>query len=229
VKDYDSGSGSNIAYTSLNVPIEVQMSYVHELRPNLKNVAILVDKENVSAMQTQAEPVAAFARQRGVNVIWAEVVNPKNARSELERVVPSAIADMKKTDPKLEHSLFWLTGSTSVFKEIDTINKLSGRVPVVSVVPEIVTEGASTAALGIGVSFDSNARLAAIYGERILAGQRPGDMKVGVVSPPDVSISFMKTREIGMRVPFNFFEIASSIYDYDGKVVRRVKTEILSN
>ncbi len=220
VRDYDHGSGTNIAFTSLNVPVEVQMAYVRELKPHLKNIAILVDSKNVSAMQTQAEPVAEFAHKAGVAVHWVEVKDPKNARAELERLVPAAVAAMKRTDPTQDQSLFWLTGSTSVFREIATINKYSERVPVVSVVPEIVSPGAQTAAMAIGVSFDSNARLAAIYGERILAGEPAAAMKVGLVSPPDIAISFLKTREIGMRVPFSFFEIASTIYDYDGRAVR---------
>jgi hypothetical protein len=33
-------------------------------------------------------------------------------------------------------------------------------------------------------------------------------------------ISFLKAREIGMRVPFNFFETATFVYDYQGRPVR---------
>ena len=86
--------------------------------------------------------------------------------------------------------------------------------------PEIVTKGPETAVLAIGVSFESNARLAAIYGAQILNGSSVGKLKVGLVSPPDMAISFLKAREIGMRVPFSFFEIASFIYDYNGEPVR---------
>jgi len=69
MKDYDSGSGNNFAFTSLNVPVDVQMSYVRELRPDLKNLAVLVDSKNISAMQTQAEPVAKYLKEKGVQVI----------------------------------------------------------------------------------------------------------------------------------------------------------------
>ena len=53
MKDYEHGSGTNFAFTSLNMPIDAQMSYVMQLRPDLKNLAILVDANNVSAVQTQ--------------------------------------------------------------------------------------------------------------------------------------------------------------------------------
>jgi putative ABC transport system substrate-binding protein len=219
--DYEHGSHSNFAFTSLNVPVDVQMAYVRELRPELKNIAVLVDSKNVSAVHTQAEPVAAYARSHGISVAMVAVQHPKNARAELAHLVPDAVRKMQKSDPNLKESLFWLTGSTSVFREIHTINENAGSVPVISVVPEIVTEGADTAVLGIGISFESNAHLAAVYADQILRGAvKPGDLPVGIVSPPDISISFLKAHEIGMRVPFSFFETASFIYDYAGHAVR---------
>ncbi len=220
MKDYDSGSGNNFAFTSLNVPVDVQMSYVRELRPDLKNLAVLVDSKNISAVQTQAEPVANYLKEKGVQVIWGSVQNPAKAREELTKIIPDAVRAMRQTDPDLSKSLFWVTGSTSVFREIRTINQHADHVPVVSVVPEIVTKGSETAVLAIGVSFESNGRLAAIYGAQILNGSSVGKLKVGLVSPPDMAISFLKAREIGMRVPFSFFEIASFIYDYNGEPVR---------
>jgi hypothetical protein len=56
---------------------------------------------------------------------------------------------------------------------------------------------------------------------------KPGDLKVGLVSPPDIAISFLKAREIGLRVPFPFYETASFIYDYDGKPVRTVTNKAM--
>jgi len=229
MKDYATGSRSNFAFTSLNVPVDVQMAYVRELNPELKNLAVLVDSKNVSAVQTQAEPIAEYARQRGIQVIWGAVQNPARAREELPQIVRDAVHTMRKSDPDLSKSLFWVTGSTSVFLEIRTINANSDRVPVVSVVPEIVRAGADTAVIAIGVSFESNAHLAAIYGYEILnAKAKAGDLKVGLVSPPDIAISFMKAREIGLRVPFSFFESASFIYDYDGRPVRTIATKMSS-
>ena len=85
----------------------------------------------------------------------------------------------------------------------------------------MVSAGDDSAVLSIGISFRSNAHLAAIYGTDVLAGRaRVGDLKVGVVSPPDIAINFRKAREIGLRIPFSFFESASFIYDYDGQIVR---------
>jgi putative ABC transport system substrate-binding protein len=92
---------------------------------------------------------------------------------------------------------------------------------VLSVVPDVVKEGEDSAVLSIGISFQSNAHLAAIYGADVLAGRaKVGDLKVGIVSPPDIAINFLKAREIGLEIPFSFFESASFVYDYDGRIVR---------
>jgi putative ABC transport system substrate-binding protein len=46
------------------------------------------------------------------------------------------------------------------------------------------------------------------------------------VSPPDIAISFLKAREIGLRVPFSFFERASFVFDYEGKPVRTIASKM---
>jgi ABC-type uncharacterized transport system substrate-binding protein len=218
---YDVGSGTNFAFTSLNMPVEAQMAYVLELKPDLWNVGVLVDSKNVSAVETQAKPVAEFARRRGIQVIYIAIDNPETAREELARQIPQAVADMRKNDPTLDHSVFWITGSTAVFNEIATINENADRVPVLSVVPEVVRPGDDSAVLSVGISFESNAHLAAIYGASVLSGRhQAGDLPVGIVSPPDIAINFRKVREIGLRVPFSFFESARFIYDYEGESVR---------
>jgi putative ABC transport system substrate-binding protein len=218
---YDVGSGTNFAFTSLNMPIDAQMGYVHQLRPNLKHLAVLVDDTNVSAVETQAKPVAEYGNTRGIRVLQLGVKDPKRAKEELQELVPRAVGFMRKTDPMLQNSIFWITGSTSVFNEIATINAESGSVPVLSVVPEVVTEGEDSAVLSIGVSFESNAHLAAIYAADVMEKKsEAGALKVGLVSPPDIAINFRRAKAIGFKIPFNFFESATNIYDYEGRPVR---------
>ena len=218
---YAKGSGSNFAFTSLNMPIDVQMAYINELKPKLRNIAVLVDSQNVSAIETQAKPVFDYAKSRNIRTLELSVKNPANAKVELERMVKDATAQMTRNDPDLSNSIFWLTGSTSVFREIQTINAFAGRAAVISVVPEIVRGGDDSALLSIGISFESNAHLAAVYTADVLRGRaRIGQLPVGIVSPPDIAISFKKLRDIGMTIPLSFFEAAGTIYDYEGKPVR---------
>jgi putative ABC transport system substrate-binding protein len=221
VKNYDSASETNFAFTSLNMPIEAQMAYVLQVKPQMKNIGVLVDSNNISAVETQAKPVAEYCNARGIRVLQLGVKDPKSVREELERMVRQAVLAMQRTDPTLHNSVFWITGSTSVFDEIGTINREAGIVPVLSVVPEVVRAGDDSAALSIGVSFESNAHLAAIYAAEVLERKADvGAMKVGLVSPPDIAINFKRTKAIGLRVPFNIFESAATIFDYDGRATR---------
>lgn len=223
IPGYEEGSGTNFAFTSLNMPIDVQLAYLQDFRPGLRNLGILVDGKNISAVRTQAKPMQQAAAAQGITVQYLAVQNPAKAREELARLVGEATVQMQVSDPGLERSLFWITGSTAVFKEIATINAHAGRVPVVSAVPEVVHEGDDSAVLSIGISFESNANLAAIYAVDILAGRaKPGKLKVGIVSPPDIAINFRRARQIGLDVPIGFFESANYIYDYDGRLVRRL-------
>jgi len=221
--NYESGSGTNFAYTSLNVPLDVQMAYVNKIKPQLKNIAILVDAGNVSAVETQADPLARYAERRGIRSLMLSVNDPRTVRAELAGLVSSAVVAMRKNDPGLDRSVFWMTGSTAVFREIRTINANADRVAVLSVVPELVQAGDDSAVLSIGVSFESNAHLAGVYAADVLRGRAvAGRLRVGLVSPPDIAINFRKAREIGLKIPFRFFESASFVYDYEGRAVRRI-------
>lgn len=220
---YEEGSGTNFAFTSLNMPIEVQLAYLLDFKPGLRNLGILVDSKNISAVRTQAKPMQQAATAQGVTVHYLAVQNPAKAKEELAKLVGEAVVQMRTNDPALDRSLFWITGSTAVFKEIATINAHAGRVPVVSAVPEVVREGDDSAVLSIGISFESNANLAALYAVDILAGRAvPGRLKVGIVSPPDIAINFRRARQIGLDIPISFFESANYIYDYEGRLVRRL-------
>ena len=106
MKDYESGSNINFAFTSLNMPVEVQLAYVMEFKPGLKNLAILVDSKNVSAVQTQAEPVAARARKQGINVFMGTVQNPAKAARGAGADRPGCGADDAKKRFRSEQQRF---------------------------------------------------------------------------------------------------------------------------
>ncbi|MBV1706082.1 MAG: hypothetical protein KGQ37_02615 [Hyphomicrobiales bacterium] len=218
---YEYGSGTNFAFTSLNMPIDAQVGYLLQLRPHLKNVAVLVDASNVSAVETQAKPVAEYLNRRDIRALSLAVTNGASAPAQLPGMMSHAIAAMRRTDPTLQNSVFWITGSTAIFNQLKIISSMADKVPVISVVPEVVRPGDDSAVLSVGVSFESNAHLAAIYVSKVLKDPTSvGKLKVGVVSPPDIAINFRKAKAIDLRIPFSFFESATTVYDYDGKLVR---------
>ena len=221
VRDYEGGSGTNIAYTSLDAPVELQLTYLLRLKKELEQIAIIYARDNVSAVETQVKPMVAVAEKRGIRVHHVVVEDQSRAREELTDKIPQVVKKMRQSDPQQQKSVFWITGSTSVFQEIETIDRLADKIPVLSVVPDIVRADDASAVLSIGVSFENNALKAGLYALEILENNvRPGELEVGLVSPPDIAINFRKAQEIGLTVPFSFFESASMLYDYEGQVVR---------
>ena len=222
ISDYHMKSGTNFAFTSINIPVKLQMVYFRELVPDLKNIGILYARNNKSAVMTQAAPLKAYADSIGINVVEVVVQDQKNARKELGYKVKYAVEVMKKNDPDLQKSIFWVTGSTSVFSNFDIITQHSGKVPVIGASPSMVKGGDTPGAMmAIGVGFENNAQLASIYAEKILKNQKnPGEFEVGVINPPDIAINFKMVRKINMKIPFSFFELANLIFNYQGEKVK---------
>jgi putative ABC transport system substrate-binding protein len=219
--DYESGSRTNIAYTSLNAPIELQLDYLLKINQNLKYIIIMYAVDNISAVETQVSPLIEQAKKKDIVCIDLAVADQNKAKEELEQLMPVIVNRQKDLDPEFSQSIFWITGCTSVFNEIETINRYADKIPVLSVVSDVVKEGDNSAALSVGVGFENNAYLAGLYGVGILKGEyKAGELKVGVVSPPDIAINFKKVRQINMKIPFAIFESAAIVYDYAGKLVR---------
>ncbi len=219
--DYARGSGTNFAFTSLNMPVEAQMAYIRRLRPGLKNLALLVDADNFSAVQTQVLPLVSYGEENAIRVLPLEVRKSHALSADVTRVVKNAVQRMMATDPQLQDSAFWITGSTILFSQLASISRHAGNAIVLSAVPDLVNSSADSALMSVGISFDSNAHLAAVYAADVLSGRRKvSDLPVGVVSPPDVAFSFRKASNLGLKIPFSLFEAATTIYDNDGRLVR---------
>jgi putative tryptophan/tyrosine transport system substrate-binding protein len=224
---YEATSGTNIAYTSVNARLDLQMNYLLQLLPELKNIAIMYERSNQSARETQVEPLRAEAGKRGIGVYDVVVENTANNVAELRDKVPLFVQQMKGSDPTLKNSIFWITGSSYVYRETKLITQLSAEAPVLSVFPDVIKDGA---AVSIGVSFATNSQFASVYAADILQGKvKPGDLPVGVISPPDIAINFQAVKKYGLKIPFSFFESASTIYDYDGNLVRKDGNAVAKN
>jgi putative tryptophan/tyrosine transport system substrate-binding protein len=219
--DYVSGSGTNIAYTSINVSIDAELAYLGQLIPKLRNIAVIYAQDNKSAVETQVRPLKAAAPQAGIAISEVVVRDESHAVEDIDARLPPVVDLLRQGDPELKHSILLVTGSTSVYDQIQRINSHTGPLPVIATLPDVVRAGEDTAVLSIGVNQSTAVQIAALYAIAILTGEaKVGNLKVGVASPPDIAISFLRARRIGLKIPFGFFESATFIYDYDGRPVR---------
>lgn len=220
VTDPKAGSGTNIAYTSINVATETLVAYLRRLVPGLSTIGVLYSRDNDSAITTQVSPLHDAADELGLTVVDISVENDASAEAELNTAIPYGLDTMRRGDPELRRSVLLVTGSTPVYERIAQVNRHAGRVPVVSMLPDVVRPGPDSALLSIGVNQSSAVALAAVYAKDILLGRAdPATLPVGTVSPPDLAINFLVAQRIGVPIPFSFFESATFVYDPDGRAV----------
>ena len=119
----------------------------------------MYDRTHEQVVATEVHPTRKEFTDMGLNVIPVTTSSPETAVAELSEGIPAAIEAMKETDPNLKNSIFWITSSTSVFSNIATINRFSENVPLLSSIPNAVTEGDDSAVLAIGIDRRNNAHL----------------------------------------------------------------------
>jgi len=214
------GSGDNFAFTSLNLPADVTLSFMKRFKPSLKQIGILYAKHNISAYTTQYLPLKKIAEKNGMKIVPI-VVDREDPLLKLDISMKKAIQQLRQDDPALDHSLLWLTGSSSLLARVTEINQYSHNLALISAVPDVVRGGSNSALMSFGVSFVNNAYQAGLYGLRILRGEvKPGDLPVGNISPPDIAVSFEQALRINQKIPFVLMEMANDIYGTNGDVIR---------
>ncbi|MEM7587103.1 MAG: ABC transporter substrate binding protein, partial [Acidobacteriota bacterium] len=105
IEDYEGGSGSNFAFTSLNVPVDVQLAYLRTLRPSLSQIALVYTRSNTSTVLTQVDPMVERAEAEGIEIHRVEVLDQDLAREELDWKVQRAVYRMRRQDPDGESSV----------------------------------------------------------------------------------------------------------------------------
>lgn len=227
VDDYKNGSGTNIAYTSVNVPLNVNIEWLLKFKPNLKSMTILYDPDHSSVVKSEVLPLMEYLKDSGVFFYDGAIKSGESIEEDIAITMKKGIDFMEENDPGLDNSLFWLTSSTNIFSKMEVIAKQAGNVPVASSVPNTVNSTEDSAMLAFGIDRRNSANLAALYILEILTGNSsPGELPVGVVTPPDISISFFAASKVGERIPFEIFENASFVYGYDGRKLREYNVTV---
>lgn len=212
-------SQNNIAYTSLNISVSTQVAYLKEkFLKDLTKIAVIYDRDNPSSILTQVRPLEKYLMTSdvGIDLELIEVDFQQVEQTLYEPMRQFSAASSNSTE-----RVFLVTGSTELFNVIERVNAFAGNIPVLSVTPSHVMASQRSVFMAIGVSFKTNARLAADYAYRIITRQsNPETLPVGVVSTPDIAINFQRKPPGELKVPFTFFEDAFFIFNHDGVAVR---------
>src|SRR3546814_9352564 len=113
IDDPKAGSGTNIAYTSINVSTDTLVAYLRRLVPDLATIGVLYARDNDSAFRTQVAPLQQAADQLGLRVVDISVAGDATADNALPTALLSGLEAMREVDPAMRRSVMVVTGSTA--------------------------------------------------------------------------------------------------------------------
>jgi len=107
IPGYDAGQRPNIAYTSINVAIETEITYLRRLIPELREVAVIYAANNKSAVETQVRPLQAVAAKHRLTIREIVVRDEQHAVEDINRYVPAMMTSSRPTTPTCATASCW--------------------------------------------------------------------------------------------------------------------------
>jgi putative tryptophan/tyrosine transport system substrate-binding protein len=192
--------GGNLTGLSLQ-GIEAASKRVELLRevvPNLRRLAILIDRSNPAVMR-EGEQAQAAARAVGLEVVAQNVW-------EADDISP-AFAELNGRADAL-----YLTSSPLLFDNKLAIGKLAlkARLPSVYGIREEML--AAGGLLSYGASINDLFRRAAELVDRILRGEKPAEIPVEPTKF-DLVVNLKTAKELGLTVPHNLLVLADEVIE----------------
>ncbi|MFH1686404.1 MAG: ABC transporter substrate-binding protein [bacterium] len=188
--------GGNISGASLNIPVDIQFRYFHQVVPDLKRVGVLYTEDTKSLM-TQAKVVAG---EVGLELIPVLVEDMKQLPEALDSIARSCDGMWSVADPKL------FDPRSTKFILLNTIRK---SLPLMGFSRHVVESGALFA-----LDFDYKAIgfQAGAVANRILAGENPAGIPVTQVDALWFHYNEKTAQHINIVMPEELVAIAKEVY-----------------
>jgi putative tryptophan/tyrosine transport system substrate-binding protein len=173
------------------------LELLKEFAPNLTRVAVLRDSNNLTGL-------AQFGVIQAVAPTLRVEVNPVNLRDvgELERAI--------MTFARSSNGGLILAASGLAYIRLDLIIKLAAqyRLPAVYFDRAFVTAGGLTS---YGPNLPDQFARAAVYVDRVLKGEKPGDLPVQAPTKYELVINLKTAKALGLTVPPSLLARADAI------------------
>ncbi len=176
-----------------------RLELFRELVPNLRRVAVFYNPNNPIARSAMALAREA-AQQLGLELVERQVTSPEEIRQEAEGL------------GKLGVNGYYFVSDATAIGQHDLITDAANRfrLPTMALELDVVRHGALA---GYGLNYGELGRLAAKFVNRILAGDRPGDLPIEDITVPALAINLKTARAIGIEVPADVLARADEVIE----------------
>lgn len=217
VNNINEPSGKNFVLTSFNVLPELQFQYITTFFENLEKIIILVDYDNRSSIKTQYLPLKEMAESSGIKVypviVKANQKDSNDINNKLETELKNVKEKISKDGYNKNNTLIIVTTSTILIERYFIVNKIFSELLICSLIPnQTIGRYENTASFGIGVTIQKSVSLVTDYILKIVSGEKPENIPVGYVYPPDISINVTHFRKKNLFIPEKLLLVSNLVY-----------------
>jgi putative ABC transport system substrate-binding protein len=194
--------GGNLTglYYLLNELVKKRLALLHELVPQARRIAVLVNPSNPEESEPTVRDASAIGHELGLET---RIFNATTA-AEIREVF-TAIADWRSEALFVAPDTFFSSAS-SIFVELTTKHSL----PASYFARTMVEAGGL---MSYGPDVVESQRLLGAYVGRIIKGDKPGDLPVVQPDKYDLVINLKTAKALGIEVPFTLLARADSVIE----------------
>ena len=192
--------GGNVTGLSLQQPdtASKRLELLRDVVPGLRQVAIMTNVDNASAMIDMHETLTA-ARTFGLDTVKSEIRRPEDIATAIDGLKGRANALYVCNDP--------LVATNRV--RISTL-ALGARLPTMFNAEEYVEVGGL---MSYGPNFPDLFRRAAEYVDKILGGAKPTDLPIEQPTKFDLIVNLTTAKTLGLTIPESFLIRADRVIE----------------
>jgi putative ABC transport system substrate-binding protein len=194
--------GGNLTglYYLLSELVKKRLALLHELVPQAKRIAVLVNPSNPSEGEPSARDASAFGRELGLETRILRATNAAEIRDAF-----AAMKDWRADALFVAPDPFFGVAS-SIFVELAAKHSL----PASYFARTTAEAGGLTS---YGPDLVESQRLLGVYVARILKGEKPGDLPVVQPDKYDLVINLKTAKALGIEVPFTLLARADGVIE----------------
>lgn len=188
--------GANITGTCDILPLKEQLALIREMLPGVRSIGLLFNPSEANSVAV-AKQLSAIGKEEGITII-------EGAAPDTNSVQSTARALVGKVDA------FFVPTDNTVVAAIESVARVSieNKIPLFASDTDSVSRGA-LAALGFNYYDMGHVTGKIVY--RILTGEKPGDIPVGMAETFTLVLNAEIAEKIGLSVPHSVMERATII------------------